>query len=297
MTPQTGLDRRFYDLPDGQIAALHFGPQNQPVRLIFLHANGFNAQSYRHILNRLNIHSVALDLRGHGSSNLPVPAGPFHNFHLFRDDVLAFIRRYIDGPVMLGGHSLGGAVAALCCEPLGEQVQAFMALDPPTLPRFMHVLVRIPGFTTWLSKNFSLAKKSGARRRVFPSRAFMFEHYKKKRTFAAFKDEMLYDYIDGGTRPHTDGVELCCPPEWEARIFAAQGSNLFRAAKNLPDVRLYIHALKGGASTPSARFNIRRLAGRDNVITEPNLRHLFPFEDPGYVAGHINKLLTRANLM
>lgn len=292
----TALDRRFYDMPDGQMAALHFGPTDQPVKLIFLHANGFNGQSYRHILNALSIHSIALDLRGHGFSALPVPDGSFHDFHIFRDDVLAFIRRYIDGPVMLAGHSLGGAVAALCCEPLGDQAQAFLALDPPTLPRLMHFLVRIPGFTTWLSKNFSLAKKSGARRRVFPSRDAMFDTYKAKRIFSAFKDDMLRDYIEGGTRPHQDGIELCCRPDWEARIFAAQGSNLFRAAKHLPDVKLYIHALKGGASTPSARYNIRRLAGDENVITSQSLRHLFPLETPDYVVELLNKLLTKSGL-
>jgi len=292
----TTLDRRFYDLPDGQIAALHFGATQDPVKLIFLHANGFNAQSYRHILSALNIHSVALDLRGHGYSKLPIPDGPFHNFHLFRDDVTAFMDRYIDAPVMLAGHSLGGAVAALVCEKIGDKAQAFMALDPPTLPRFMHFAVRVPGVTTWLSKNFSLAKKSGSRRSVFPSEDFIFDHYKKKRTFAHFKDDMLRDYIMGGTKPHADGVALSCPPEWEARIFAAQGSNLFRAAKHLPDVRLYIHAMKGGASTPSARFNIRRLAGRENVIAEHEFRHLFPMENPDYVTAHINKLLDRARL-
>jgi len=278
------------------MAALHFGPTDQPIKLIFLHANGFNAQSYRRILEALDIHAIALDLRGHGFSTLPVPDGPFSNFHLFRDDVIRFMDRYIDGPIMLAGHSLGGAVAALVCEKVGERAGAFMALDPPTLPRFMHVMVRIPGFTTWLSKNFSLAKKSGTRRSVFPSQDFIFEHYKKKRTFAAFQNDMLRDYIEGGTRPAMDGVELSCPPHWEARIFAAQGSNLFRAAKHLPHVKLYIHAMKGGASTPSARFNIRRIAGRENVITEHKFRHLFPMENPDYVVAHINKLLQRAGL-
>ena len=82
------LDRRFYDLKDGQISALHFGPKDEPIRLIFLHANGFNGQSYARILSALDVHSIALDLRGHGFSTLPVPDGPFHNFHLFRDDII-----------------------------------------------------------------------------------------------------------------------------------------------------------------------------------------------------------------
>lgn len=291
------LDRRFYDLNDGQISALHFGPKDQVIKLIFLHANGFNAQTYRVILDALTVHSIALDLRGHGFSKLPLMDSPFYNFHQFRDDVLDFIERYIDGPVMIAGHSLGGAVSALVCEQLGDQARAFMALDPPTLPRVMHALVRVPGFTTWLSKNFSLAKKSGARRSVFPDADFLFQHYTKKRTFANFQDAMLRDYIEGGTQPHRDGIELCCPPAWEAKIFAAQGSNLFRAAKHLPDHKLYIHAKKGGASTPSARFNICRIAGKENVITEHNFRHLFPMENPDYVIGHINRLLKVSGLV
>ena len=292
------LDRRFYDLDGGQISALHFGPKDEPIKLVFLHANGFNAQSYRAILEQLPLHSVSLDLRGHGFSTLPIPSGALKNFDIFRDDVLSFMERYIDGPVMIGGHSLGGAVSAMVCEASTEKIQAFIALDPPTMPSFMRGVVALPGMRGWFKRNFSLAKKSGSRRSIFPDREFMYDHYKKKRSFEKFQEKMMRDYIEGGTRAHKDGVELTCEPDWEARIYiGSMGNNLFRAAKYLPPHRLYIQAIKGGASTPTARAKISHIAGKENVIADRNIGHLFPLEDPDFVAGHMSKLLKKSGLL
>ena len=102
--------RRNYELRDGALSALHFGNTNEPLRLVLLHANGFNAQSYRAVLEPLGVHSVAFDMRGHGHSRgLPQPPNML-NWHVFRDDCVEFFERYLpgltDGSVVLAGHSL-----------------------------------------------------------------------------------------------------------------------------------------------------------------------------------------------
>ena len=240
----------------------------------------------------------ALDLRGHGFSTLPIPSGALKNFDVFRDDVLSFIDRYIDTPVMIGGHSLGGAVSAMVCEASTDKTQAFIALDPPTMPSFMRGLVALPGMREWFKKNFSLAKKSGNRRSIFADKDIMFDRYKNKHAFRKFQENMLRDYIDGGTREHKDGVELTCEPDWEARIYiGSMGNNLFRAAKHLPEHRLYIQAINGGASTPTARAKIRNIAGKDSVIADRNVGHLFPLETPDFVVEHMNRLLKESGLL
>jgi len=70
----TPFERRTYALRDGTLSALHFGPTSEPVQLVFLHANGFNARSYTQILSKLGVHVVAFDMRGHGHSReMPQP--------------------------------------------------------------------------------------------------------------------------------------------------------------------------------------------------------------------------------
>ena len=70
---------RRIDLPSrgGAVAALEFGAAERPVDLVFVHANGFNARTYRSILAPLadGWRILAVDQRGHGATTLPA-AGP-----------------------------------------------------------------------------------------------------------------------------------------------------------------------------------------------------------------------------
>jgi len=43
--------RKFYDLRDGRISALHYGDTSAPIRLVMLNANGFNGYAYKTILD------------------------------------------------------------------------------------------------------------------------------------------------------------------------------------------------------------------------------------------------------
>src|SRR5258706_12153138 len=75
----------------GAMAGLEFGPRDRPVDIVFSHANGFNARTYRTVLQPLaaDLRILALDLRGHGASTLPtVIEGP-QGWLQFRDDLLA----------------------------------------------------------------------------------------------------------------------------------------------------------------------------------------------------------------
>src|SRR5665213_1397480 len=57
----------------GEMAYLDFGPAERPVDVVFSHANGFNARTYRTILEPLagEMRILAIDLRGHGATTLP----------------------------------------------------------------------------------------------------------------------------------------------------------------------------------------------------------------------------------
>ena len=57
----------------GEMAVLDFGDLARPVDLIFVHANGFNAYTYRSLLQPLSgaLRIWAPDLRGHGRTGLP----------------------------------------------------------------------------------------------------------------------------------------------------------------------------------------------------------------------------------
>src|SRR6185369_1776591 len=58
----------------GEMAFLDFGPPDRAPDVVFSHANGFNARTYRSILAPLaqDLRILAPDMRGHGASGLPV---------------------------------------------------------------------------------------------------------------------------------------------------------------------------------------------------------------------------------
>ena len=56
----------------GEMAALEFGPQDRAIDVVFVHANGFNAQTYSALLAPLaaGLRVLAIDQRGHGATRL-----------------------------------------------------------------------------------------------------------------------------------------------------------------------------------------------------------------------------------
>jgi pimeloyl-ACP methyl ester carboxylesterase len=122
------------------IVALNYGegpPAGPP--LVLLHGGGDRWQTFLPLLPALTQRwqVYALDLRGHGKSGR-VPR--CYRPEDYVGDVMAFIRRRLDEPAILFGHSLGGWVALLSAAQLGDRVRALMLGDPPlNLERFVAV--------------------------------------------------------------------------------------------------------------------------------------------------------------
>lgn len=102
------------------------------VTLLFAHANGFNALTYRTLLDPLaaGFRIIACDLRGHGLSPLPAQPGFAKNWAIFRDDLLALAEAISDDPVIFAGHSLGGTASFMAAAKSPENVHALVLLEP-----------------------------------------------------------------------------------------------------------------------------------------------------------------------
>src|SRR4051812_28028989 len=110
--------RRMIRLRDGEMAALEFGDAARPLDVVFLHANGFNAATYRSVLAPLSLSMriLACDLRGHGASRLPADPAPRRTWNVFRDDLLALMEALDAPPLVLAGHSMGAVAALMAAE-------------------------------------------------------------------------------------------------------------------------------------------------------------------------------------
>ena len=109
MTPMENnlLRPRVIAIPQrgGETTAYEFGPADRPIDIVFSHANGFNARTYRTILEPLSdsLRVLMVDQRGHGLSRLPADASkPRDSWRDVGEDLTAVIDG--SGPLRPGDH-------------------------------------------------------------------------------------------------------------------------------------------------------------------------------------------------
>ncbi|MBX3498971.1 MAG: alpha/beta hydrolase [Alphaproteobacteria bacterium] len=279
--------RRFtISLPDGEMAAIRFGTDGPP-DLVFLHATGFNALTYRELLAPLGgrFRVVALDQRGHGLSRLPAVPGQMPGWELYGRDMLAVFDALGDGPpLVLAGHSMGGAVAMMAAEQRPGRVASLVLLDP-VMPTAEWV-AKLYEPTDLDSRIDGLPIARGARRRRawFADKREAIEAYRDRGAFATWVGRFLDDYVEDGftPMPDGDGVTLACEPIWEATTFASSRQN---GADLLARVKVPVTILIGenGSVSRSALDAGSRTTARRTIDIVPGTTHFLPMERPDIV--------------
>ncbi len=259
--------------------------------LLFTHATGFNAQTYRTLLAPLaaEFRIFAVDLRGHGATTLSADPARMTEWDIHRDDLLAFLdqlvpRHGLRVPLLLGGHSLGASLSLLIAAARPDLVAGLVLAEPVIMPYGYH-------WWLWLARRLGLrhrasplAEMAERRRAVFDSREAMLASYRGRGAFRTWPEAMLRDYVEAGTRPRADGsVELACTPAWEAANFRAQAIYLWR---RIGRVRCPLSVLCGTIDSTCPSPIVRRLirlrpdAG---VVTVGGASHFLPMERPDLV--------------
>jgi len=260
------------------MATFEFGPADRRVDLVFLHANGFNALTYRAILaplaDRLRI--LAIDQRGHGATTLPIDFRGRTNWHDFRDDLLALIAALDLEDVVLAGHSMGGTSSLLAAGEAPGRVRCLVLLDPVILP---------PGTppATGEAAELHASLIEGARRRrtLFANRADALETYRGRGAFKTWNDAMLADFVAGGFRDLPNGeVALACDPAWEASSYAFQAHDPWSAfQRSACEIRV-LRAEHQSTCRVEGRIDELTASGRISIETVPGTSHFLPMERP-----------------
>ena len=271
--------RRTVRLADGEMSVLEFGDPGRPVDVVWLHANGFHAQTYRSLLQPLaaGLRIWAPDLRGHGSSALPADPERLHSWRTYARDLSVLLQGLKGPPPVIGGHSMGATSGLLAAAAAPGRARALVLFEPVILSRLRTLGTRLPGTKQRLLRHMPLARGALNRRRAFADRAEALEAYRGRGAFKTWPATALADYVAGGFRDAAEGVELACSPEWEAANFAAQAHDA-RAA--LRRVEAPVSIFRGARdSTCSLTRGGRNIA----VRTVSGAGHFLPFEQPGLV--------------
>ena len=268
----------------GTMAALEFGPTDRPVDIVFSHANGFNARTYRTILGPLatDLRILTLDLRGHGASTLSTVIEGREGWAQFREDLLAVLDAATDGPVVLAGHSMGGTSSLLAAAAEPGRVKALALFDP---------VIFGMGTATPDPENNPLAQGADRRRATFPDKAAALTAYTGRGGFRTWSLEQLADYIEAGFHVTPEGeATLTCAPAWEASNFRTHNYDAF-AAFGATRCPIRILRAEHGSTARLEPIEAELLAtGRATIETIPGTSHFLPMERPELVRATLREL-------
>jgi pimeloyl-ACP methyl ester carboxylesterase len=253
--------------------------------VIWLHANGFNAWTYRNTLAPLSsdLRILAIDQRGHGATPQAAPARGKRDALDLRDDLLGLLAAISpDRPVILAGHSLGGCVSLLAAGEAPTRVRAIALFDPVVLSR--ESAARAIAADGSVASESPLVAKAHGRRRRFASRQEAYLAYRGRAIFSNWPQRALRDYVEAGFRDLPGGdVELACAPEWEAAIFAAHGHDIWAAMARIEAPVSIWRAELGSTCSVAQPADFPRPSGQVDVHTVPGATHFLPIERPDNV--------------
>ncbi|MCZ2441925.1 MAG: alpha/beta hydrolase [Burkholderiales bacterium] len=265
-------------------------PSATPPTLVFAHANGFPAGTYRalfEVWQHAGWRVLAPAKFGHD------PAWPVQsNWRPSRDELIGFIEREASGaPVQLVGHSLGGYLSLLVACRRPDLVRSVVMLDSPVLDGWRAHGVRIFK-SAGLIGRVSPGRSSRRRRHHWPDQDAVRAHFASRRAFAGWDARVLADYVEAGFEPDPGGgVRLAFRREIETRFYNTLPHHLGGLLRRRPPKAPV--AFIGG--TRSAELRQVGLAATRRLVRERFAwiegTHLFPMEHPGQTAQTVLALI------
>jgi len=258
------------------------GAVDQPIMHIAT-ANGFPPQVYLPMLRAWMADYRALCFPPRALWGDEMPPGGYQDWGLLADDLLAGLAAHDMGGITALGHSLGAIASLLAVIKEPQRFRALILLDPVILlPKLLEQVRQ-----AWRRGNVEqLPLVAGAkrRRRFFDSREDAFVHFRAKRLFADWSDEVLRLYVEHGTQARAGqaGFELCWSAEWEAYYFATVYLKIWEALPKLEGTvpLLFVRGADSDAFVREAFDRVKRMAASAAFYEMAGQGHLFPQAAP-----------------
>ncbi|MFT5211667.1 MAG: lipase [Flavobacterium sp.] len=268
-------------------------PSTKESSILLVHATGFHGRCWNQVIENLSgRHIIALDMRGHGSSE---NNGPF-TWNVFGEDIAAFVK-YLDLSNLTGvGHSLGGYAVAHAMALEKERFSKALLVDP--------VIMNPEIYAKGVTQHDRFLNEAGQhpvarRRNNFRDSQEMYENFENRGSFGLWTKKALEDYCQFGLKRKIEGgYELACPPKIEASIYMGSTSiDIIALAKevNLPvtvlraqqrDIAQTELDFSKSPTWPGLAETLRQ--GTDVYI--PELSHFMPMQAPQLIADAILRL-------
>ena len=276
-------------------------PSTESLRtIVFSHANGFPAGTYRSLFDiwraaGFTVH--AIEKYGH-DPRFPVTS----NWPHLRDQLLHFIDHEVGGPAHLVGHSMGGYLSLLAASRRPDLARTVVLLDSPVVSGWKARALQISK-ATGLGERFSPAHVSRRRRQHWPSAQAAFDHFAAKAAFARWAPDVLRDYIASGMEADTEvgrasalGQRLSFTRDVETAIYGSVPHHLARLLRAHPlhCPAAYIGGTRSHEGKLAGLIATKRLTeGRVSMLDGS---HLFAMERPAEAAAEVLRWIEALSL-
>jgi len=275
--------RLSFDLRDGRMAGIAFGAETPNPDIVFLHATGFNARTYRTLLAPLGerFHVWALDARGHGLTTLPASTFGYVSWNRHRDDLIAVLEQSCTAPVTLAGHSMGATVSLLTAGKRTDLVSGLALLEPVILPAAGYAFVQLPLGPMIQRMTMPLARGAAKRRSSFTDKESATLAFAQRGVFKNFPPEMVADYVgDGLIEDGAGGFKLACRPAFEAATYCAQRHDPWSALQRVTDPLVLLRGERNSTIGEASMHRIAAIKPDSRVATVEGASHFLPMERP-----------------
>jgi pimeloyl-ACP methyl ester carboxylesterase len=248
--------------------------------IVFSHANSFPASTYKVLFRSLRGRGFtvkAVEKFGH-DPRFPVS----NNWPHLVQQLCEFTQAEAEKAgqsVWLVGHSLGGYLSLMAAMRLPHLARGLVLVDSPVLGGWKSSAVGLAK-QTGLVGSFSPSAVSKRRRNTWASVDEAFDHFRHKKAFAQWDEQVLRDYVSFGTEEIDGKRVLAFDRDVETAIYNGLPHNLERQLKRHP-LQCPVHYL-GGTDSEEMRRAGMALTTRivKGNITMMQGSHLFPMEKP-----------------
>jgi len=268
---------------------LEFGGTGSP--LLFAHANGYPPGSYGRMFEQIGqVHRIrAIEFRPLWQ---PIEDAPkLGGWGVLADDLIALLDSEFEHPAAVFGHSMGAVATMLAAVRRPDLFRCIALIDPVFLPGSHVLAVRLTP-ERWRDR-MVMMQKARNRPHHWHSRQAAFKFHRRARVFSRVKDDVLWDYINAGTREEPDGgIELAYPGVWEAAIYGSV-PYVWRTLRRCKVSMLAIRGVESAVITPRAWRRWQRLHPSAEFLEIEDAGHLAPLEHPRQVGDAVRDFFER----
>ena len=300
------FERKKLDWGEGETSFIEIFDNTDKPGFQFAHATGFNALTYKELLEPLsdNFNVRAVDARGHGFTKLKANPQDMYDWKIYCDDLIKSVELFVEKtqkPIILSGHSMGAASAIQVAAIRPDLVSGLVLVDPVLMTNKIKVIFKI-GRKYPLFKNFPIIKQgmmmseaTKKRRRYWKNKEEIFNSYKNKLIFKTWTETTIRNYIEGGTELIGDETRLTCDPLWEAATFSSWKHD---AMGLIDKLNCPITLLQAEFNSTARGDGPIKLMKQDKLGVHKIVKgstHFLPMEFPNIIKEEINSLQKRIN--